>query len=85
MYSNVSYVTRINDGTDFSGQAQYLLMEGNLCCSAHCTGRLISCVMRINHESDFSTWQAQYLVMLEGDSCGCANWSGRCMCDMDQS
>ena len=29
----------------------------------------VSYVTRINHESHFS-WQAQYLVKLEGDSCG---------------
>ena len=28
----------------------------------------VSNVRRINHESDFS-WQAKYLVKLEGDSC----------------
>ena len=28
----------------------------------------VSYVTRINHDSDFS-WQAQYLVMLEADTC----------------
>ena len=31
-----------------------------------------SYVSRINHESD-SSWQAQYLVRLEGDSCRSAH------------
>ena len=36
----------------FSWQAQYLVMlEGNLCCSAHC-----------NYHESHLTWQAQYLV-----------------------
>ena len=35
--NSVSYVTRINHGSHFSWQAQHLVMlEGNLCCSAHC-------------------------------------------------
>ena len=28
----------------------------------------VSCVTRINHEGDFS-WQAQYLVSLDNDTC----------------
>ena len=32
-----SYVTRINDEGDFSGQAQYLVrLDHDTCCSAHC-------------------------------------------------
>jgi len=31
------------------------------------------------------SWQAQYLVMLEGDSCYSAYYTGRVMCDEDQS
>ena len=35
--NNVSYVTTINHESHFSWQAQHLVMlEGNLCCSAHC-------------------------------------------------
>ena len=35
--SSVSYLTRINDGGDFSWQAQYLvLLDNDFCCSAHC-------------------------------------------------
>ena len=33
----VSYVTRINDASHFSWQAQYFVrLEGESCCSAHC-------------------------------------------------
>ena len=44
----------------------------------------ISYVTRINHEIHFS-WQAQYLVKLEDDSCCCAHCTGRFICDADQS
>ena len=44
----------------------------------------VSCVTRINHDSHFS-WQAHYLVMLEGDSYRSAHCTGRFMCDEDQS
>ena len=32
----------------------------------------VSCVTRINHENHFS-WQAQYLVRLDNDTCCCAH------------
>ena len=38
---------------------------------------------KINDQSDFS-WQAQYLVMLEGDSYYSGHCTGRFMCDQDQ-
>ena len=44
----------------------------------------VSYVRRINHESDFS-WQAQYLVKLDNDSCCSAHCTGRFICDADQS
>ena len=35
--NSVSYETRINHESHFSWQAEHLVMlEGNLCCSAHC-------------------------------------------------
>ena len=35
--NDVSYVTRINDASHFSWQAQYLVtLEDETCCSAHC-------------------------------------------------
>ena len=35
--NDVSYVTRINDASHFSWQAQYLVrLEGDASCSAHC-------------------------------------------------
>ena len=35
--NSVSYVTRINDESHFSWQAQYLVkLEADSCCSAHC-------------------------------------------------
>ena len=43
-----------------------------------------SYVRGFNHESDFS-WQVQYLVKLEDDSCCSAHCSGRFICDGDQS
>ena len=33
---DVSYVTTINDVHHLSWQAQYLVREGDACCSAHC-------------------------------------------------
>ena len=36
-------------------------------------GNDVSYVADINHESHF-TWQAQYLVRLEGDVCCSAHW-----------
>ena len=44
----------------------------------------ISCVTRINHEIHFS-WQAQYLVSLDNDTCYSAHCKKRFMCDKDQS
>ena len=56
----------------FWGQAQYLEMLGHSCCSAHCEWRFgclkISLIFWIILECNFS-WQGQYLVMSEGDSC----------------
>ena len=43
-----------------------------------------ACVRKINHQCHFS-WQVQYLVMLEGDSCCSVHCTGRFMCDGDQS
>ena len=35
--NDISYVTRINDASYFSWQAQYLVtLEDESCCSAHC-------------------------------------------------
>ena len=35
--NDVSFVTRINHGSHFSWQSQYLVrLEGESCCSAHC-------------------------------------------------
>ena len=35
--NNVSFVSRINHGIHFSGQAQYLVsLDYDTCCSAHC-------------------------------------------------
>ena len=34
--NNVSGVKRINDECYFSWQAQYVMLERHLCCSAHC-------------------------------------------------
>ena len=44
----------------------------------------VSYVSRINHESHFS-WQAQYLVRLEGDSFCSAQSKWRFICEQDQS
>ena len=44
----------------------------------------VSYVTLINHENLFS-WQAQYLVKLEDDSCCSAHCIGRFICDADQS
>ena len=44
----------------------------------------VSYVTRINHACNF-TWQAQYLVRLEGDACCSAHWKGRFICHEDQS
>ena len=39
---DVSYVTRINDASHFSWQAQYLVtLVDDTCCSAHCKCRFI--------------------------------------------
>ena len=34
--NNVSYVTRIDDASHFAWQAQHLMLEDEICCSAHC-------------------------------------------------
>ena len=44
--NDVSYLRRINDNDNdeshFSWQVQYLVMlDGESCCSAHCTGRFM--------------------------------------------
>ena len=44
----------------------------------------VSCVTRINHEIHFS-WQAQYLVSLDYDTCCSAHCKWRFTCDEDQS
>ena len=44
----------------------------------------VSHVTRINHEIRFS-WQTQYLVKLEDDSCCFANCTGHFICGADQS
>ena len=44
----------------------------------------VSCETRINHQSH-SWWQAQYFVMLEGDSCCSAQCTGPFMWDKNQS
>ena len=66
--NDVSYVTRINDASHFSWQAQHLVrLKGDACCSTHCIHD-VSRVTRINDASHFS-WQAQYLVTLVDDTC----------------
>ena len=42
----------------------------------------ISCVTRINHEIHFS-WQAEYLVSLDNDTCYSAHCKLRFMCEED--
>ena len=52
---------------NFSWQAQCLVMlEGNLCCSAHCKHRFICDEVHylVKFKCHFS-WQAQYLVKLK--------------------
>ena len=44
----------------------------------------VSYVRRIGLESDFS-WQAQYLMKLDNDSCCSTHCAGRFICDADQS
>ena len=44
----------------------------------------VSCETRINHQVHFS-WQAHFLVKLEGDSCCSAHCTGRFIRDKDQS
>ena len=51
---------------------------------APCIVNDVSYVMLINHEVHFS-WQAQYLVRLEGDACCSAHCKWRFICDADQS
>ena len=35
--NDIAYVTRINDESHFSWQAQYLVrLQGDICCSAQC-------------------------------------------------
>ena len=64
--NDVPYVTKINDASHFSWQAQHLVrLEGETCCSAL---NDVSNVTRINDASHFS-WQAQYLVTLVDDTC----------------
>ena len=41
----------------------------------------VSCVKRIDHDSHFS-WQAQYLLKLEADSC-CQTSTGVVLCSTD--
>ena len=55
----------------FSWQAQYwVMLKGDSCCSAHCTGHSICDEDQSSAISViFFSWQAQYLVMLEGDFC----------------
>ena len=43
----------------------------------------VFCVTRINHETHFS-WQAQYLLMSEVDSCDSAHCKQGFMCAEDQ-
>ena len=50
--------------SDFSWQAQYLVMFEGITSVAPRNANNVSYVMRINHESHFS-WQGQYLVMFE--------------------
>ena len=44
----------------------------------------VSCVTRISHGSHFS-WQAQYLVSLDNDTCCSAHCKYRFICEKDQS
>ena len=44
----------------------------------------VSCETRINDQSPFS-WQAQYLVNLADESCCSAQYTGRFICEEDQS
>ena len=59
--NDVSYVTRINDATHVSWQAQYLArLEGDACCSAHCTKMTFhmsrGSMMRVIFRGRHSTW-----------------------------
>ena len=44
----------------------------------------VSCVTRISHGNHFS-WQAQYLVSLDNDTCCSAHCKKRFICNKDQS
>ena len=46
--------------------------------------KCVSCVTRISHEIHFS-WQAQYLVSLDNDTCYSAHCKMRFMCGKEQS
>ena len=50
---------------------------------APCIVNNISFVSRMNHEIHFS-WQAQYLVSLDNDTCYSAHCKLRFMCEEDQ-
>ena len=64
---DVSFGLRINHQSRVSWLGQYLVkLEGDSCCSAHCTGRFIC--EGINHEIIILSWQAHYLGKLDDDS-----------------
>ena len=54
----------MNHESQFSWQAQYLVMLERVAFVASRVVNDVSYVTRINHDSHFS-WQVQYLVMLE--------------------
>ena len=67
--NDVSYVTRVSHENHFLWQAQYLVTLEVTPVAPRIVNE-VSYVTRVNHESFFAwQWQAQYLVMLEGDSC----------------
>ena len=69
------------EGEMFGPVAVRIVLEAD---SAHCTGRFMCDVMGINRKSHLLVAGA-YLVMLGGDSCRCAQCSGRLMSDEAQS
>ena len=59
--NNVSYVTRINHESHFSWQEQYLVMlEGDSCCSVHCTRRFMCDVFQRSFKETKSSVKSQF-------------------------
>ena len=67
--NDVSYVTRVSHENHFLWQAQYLVTLEVTPVAPRIVNE-VSYVTMVNHESFFAwQWQAQYLVMLEDDTC----------------